>query len=119
MRNKKAYEEIMGLLTETCGLDNMLIVHDKVMDSYKSSDVDDEGNWIKAEMRNSKSNPRTEFDSYEMAIMYDGGMMYSIMSCEYGYESKDRFMEKLDVILKKHKLGYEEYDNVTMVIYKD
>ncbi|MDF2615412.1 MAG: hypothetical protein K0Q47_67 [Sedimentibacter sp.] len=116
---KKAYEEIMKLLEKTCGFDNLIIIYDKIINYYGSTDIDETGKFINAKLKLNQKNDLKEFNEYEMTIMYDGGYLYSVMSCEFGYQSKDKFIDKLDFILRKYNLCYEEYDNVSLVVCKN
>jgi len=115
---QSTYEAVMNLLEKTCGLDNMVILKDNKMTVYGNAKMDDDFNYI-VNKKEVKENTRQDLKGYEMVLFYDGGYMYSIMSAEYGYESRDNFEGELIEILEKDGLYYDFQDNVTMVIYKD
>jgi hypothetical protein len=115
---QSTYEAVINLLEKTCGLDNMVILKDNKMTVYGSAKMDDDFNYI-VNKKEVKENTRQDLKGYEMVLFYDGGYMYSIMSAEYGYESRDNFEGELIEILEKDGLYYDFQDNVTMVIYKD
>ena len=49
-------------------------------------------------------------------LTYDGGLLYSGMSGEFGWEMKDKFLNKMEEILDKYDMRVEIINNVSLTI---
>ena len=50
-------------------------------------------------------------------VQYDGGLFYSMWTGEYGYNTKEKIEEELEMVLGPYHLGIEEIDNVSFSLY--
>lgn len=111
--------KVMALLDETCNMDNLVIVKGKQMYCYGPMGLNSEYEPTSAPLVETKPNTRDDLDKYEMAVLYDGGYMHSVMSCEYGCEANERFMDKLNTILGEAGLGCEIWDSTSFIIHNN
>jgi hypothetical protein len=49
-------------------------------------------------------------------LSYDGGPLYSAMSGEFGWGSKDKFMNKMEEILDRYDMRIKIIDNISLTI---
>ena len=49
-------------------------------------------------------------------LTYDGGLLYSGMSGEFGWEMKDKFLNKMEEILDKYDMRVEIINNISLTI---
>ena len=55
----------------------------------------------------------------DIQLTYDGGLLWSVINCEFGTEINDSLMEEFEKICDEFKYTFEYYSSWAMVFYEN
>ena len=55
----------------------------------------------------------------DIQLTYDGGLLWSVINCEFGTEINDSLMEEIKKICEEFKYTFEHYSSWAMVFYEN
>jgi hypothetical protein len=129
--NRKVVREVKNYFKEKGLFSNLVFVYNGKRELIGSSELilnkEEVNNYYETQNGLQYYEPKIETDTgyvpsdyggndNTFVLTYDGGLFYSVMSGEFGWESKDKFMITMEEILDKYDMRVEIINNVSLTI---
>jgi hypothetical protein len=133
--NRKVVREVKNYFKEKGLFSNLMFVYNGKRELIRSSELilsestlnEEVNNYYETQNGLQYYEPKVETDTgyvpsdyggndNTFVLTYDGGLLYSGMSGEFGWEIKDKFMNKMEEILDKYDMRVEIIDNISLTI---
>jgi hypothetical protein len=133
--NRKVVREVKNYFKEKGLFSNLVFVYNGKRELIRSSELilsestlnEEVNNYYETQNGLQYYEPKVETDTgyvpsdyggndNTFVLTYDGGLFYSVMSGEFGWESKDKFMNKMEEILDRYDMRVEIINNISLTI---
>ena len=133
--NRKVVKEVKNYFKEKGLFSNLVFVYNGKRELIGSSELilsestlnEEVNNYYETQNGLQYYEPKVETDTgyvpsdyggndNTFVLSYDGGLLYSGMSGEFGWEIKDKFMITMEEILDKYDMRVEIINNVSLTI---
>ena len=133
--NRKVVKEVKNYFKEKGLFSNLVFVYNGKRELIGSSELilsestlnEEVNNYYETQNGLQYYEPKVETDTgyvpsdyggndNTFVLTYDGGLLYSGMSGEFGWEMKDKFLNKMEEILDKYDMRVEIINNISLTI---
>ena len=133
--NRKVVKEVKNYFKEKGLFSNLVFVYNGKRELIGSSELilsestlnEEVNNYYETQNGLQYYEPKVETDTgyvpsdyggndNTFVLSYDGGLLYSGMSGEFGWEMKDKFLNKMEEILDKYDMRVEIINNISLTI---
>ena len=133
--NRKVVKEVKNYFKEEGLFSNLVFVYNGKRELIGSSELilsestlnEEVNNYYETQNGLQYYEPKVETDTgyvpsdyggndNTFVLSYDGGLLYSGMSGEFGWEIKDKFLNKMEEILDKYDMRVEIINNISLTI---